>query len=53
MTQAALVCREAEHTDKLGARSQMSIMGTYNCDPRGLLAAPGRVSNAARHFHTE
>ena len=50
MTQAALVCREAEHTDKLGARSQMSIMGTYNCDPRGPFGRTGPREQCCSSF---
>ena len=50
MTQAALICREAVHTNKLGARTQMSIIGTYNCDLRLLLADPGSRDQCCSSF---
>ena len=50
MTQAALVCRKAVHTSKLGARTQMSIIGTYNCDLRLLLVDPGSRDQCCSSF---
>ncbi len=41
MTQAALVCREAVHTNKLCARTQMSIIGTYQLRPQAAFGRPG------------